>query len=214
MKIKWLGHSSFLLTDSKGRKLLIDPFDSSVGYEVYEGEADIITISHHHFDHDFIKKVKGHPEIIDKVGFFMPRDINIVGLPSYHDKVKGAKRGNNVIFIIEMDGYRICHLGDLGHELSDVDLDKIGHVDVLMIPVGGNYTLDGKEASDVAKSINSHIVLPMHYKTSFTKLPIEGVEDFIINMGNGERMNSSTLDLKDKHIEKLEENNLVKLLDV
>lgn len=209
MKIKYLGHSSFLLTDSKGRKVLMDPFDSSVGYDLYQDEADIVTISHQHFDHNYTEGVKGSPEIIDKIGFFQPKDINIVGLPSYHDKMKGVKRGNNIIFITQMDGYRICHLGDLGHELSDGDLDKIGHVDVLMIPVGGNYTIDGKEASNIAKLINSHIILPMHYKTSIVKIPISGVEEFVINMGNGERMNSTTLELKDK----LEGNNLVKLLD-
>src|SRR5659263_93675 len=110
MKIKYLGHSSFLLTDSKGRRVLMDPFDNSVGYNLYKGEADIVTISHHHFDHDYIEGVKGNPEIIDKVGFFQVKDINIVGLPSYHDKMKGVKRGNNTIFIIEVDGYRVCHL--------------------------------------------------------------------------------------------------------
>ena len=178
MKITWLGHSSFLVEDSNSIKLLTDPFDSSIGYSVYKGNADIITISHHHFDHDYIKTVKGNPTICDKVGNFNYCDISINGIPAFHDKMKGSKRGENTIYIWEMDDFRLCHLGDLGHTLVAEDIDKIGKIDVLFIPVGGNFTLDGFEASNVAKAIGSHIVIPMHYKTPLLSFPLAGVERF------------------------------------
>jgi L-ascorbate metabolism protein UlaG (beta-lactamase superfamily) len=209
MEITWLGHSSFLLEDSKGRTLLTDPFDESVGYNVYDGEANVVTISHHHFDHDYLEKVKGNPHILDKVGFFNECDIDIVGVPSYHDNVKGAKRGENVIYVFKMDDYRICHLGDLGHILTLTDADQIGHVDVLLIPVGGNYTIDGKEATAVCKLLNPHIVIPMHYKTPSVNFPLEGVETFLTHMENGDRVPSATLKLEDE----LEGDNIVKILN-
>lgn len=209
MEITWLGHSSFMFKDKKGRTLITDPFDETVGYNVYEGPADVVTISHHHFDHDYTKKIKGNPEIIDKVGFFHACDIDITGLPSYHDNVKGAKRGENVIYIFKMDDYRICHLGDLGHILSVKDADEIGDIDVLLIPIGGNYTIDGKEATAVCKLLNPRLVIPMHFKTSAMSFPIEGAETFLTHMKNGERIQSNTLKLEGK----LEGRNLVKILD-
>ena len=210
MKITWIGHSSFLIEDSNGRKLLTDPFDPTIGYSIYEGAADIITISHHHFDHDYVKGVKGNPEICDKLGDFNLCGIPINGLHSFHDKVKGAKRGENTIYIWEMDNFRLCHLGDLGHTLLPEDIDKIGKIDVLFIPVGGNFTIDGSEASTVAKAIKSHIVIPMHYKTPLLSFPLNGVEAFLTEMKNGENINSSSLILK----EKLQGYNNVKLLKI
>ncbi|HEY8892927.1 MAG TPA: MBL fold metallo-hydrolase [Clostridium sp.] len=193
MKITWLGHSSFLLEDSKGSKLLTDPFDTTLGYEIYKGSPDIVTISHQHFDHNYSKELKGNYKIIDKVGTFNLHDIPIKGIPSYHDKAKGAKRGDNIIFTFRMDGYALCHLGDLGHTLSDDDIDSIGDVDILFIPVGGNYTINGKEASEVTKKINPKIVMPMHYKTSKVSFPLDGVESFLIHMKNASKIDSNTL---------------------
>lgn len=209
MKITWLGHSSFLLENSKGLKLLTDPFDDTVGYKVYEENADIVTISHHHFDHNYTAKIKNNPKIIDSVGFTDTLGVKITGISSYHDKIKGAKRGQNIIFIFEMDGFRLCHLGDLGHTLSKDNISKIGNIDVLFIPVGGNFTIDGKEAGEIAKNIHSHIVIPMHFKTSAINFPIEGTENFLINMKNGEKVKDCTLELKDK----LDEYDVVKILD-
>lgn len=209
MKITWLGHSSFLLENSKGLKLLTDPFDDTIGYKVYEGNADIVTISHHHFDHNYTAKIKNNPKIIDAVGFNDTLGVKITGIPSYHDKIKGAKRGQNIIFIFEMDGFRLCHLGDLGHTLSKDDISKIGNIDVLFIPVGGNFTIDGKEAGEIAKNIHSHIVIPMHFKTSAINFPIEGTENFLINMKSGEKVKDCTLEINDK----LDEYDVVKILD-
>lgn len=208
MKITWFGHSCFLIEDSKGRKILTDPFDDSIGYKVYEGSADVVTISHHHFDHDHIDTVKDNPQVIDKCGLFYAADIPISGIASYHDKVQGAKRGENIIYIYKIDGFTLCHLGDLGHELSDDTLEKIGRVDVLFVPVGGNYTLDGDTAAKVCKKINSHIVIPMHYKTSYLSFPLGGVEKFLIKMKNGDKVDTNTIELN----EIPKEYNVVKIL--
>lgn len=208
MEITWLGHSSFLIEDSKGRKVLTDPFDESVGYPIFEGDVDVVTISHSHFDHNYTEKVK-YNAISDKVGYFNLCDIPIAGIPSYHDKVQGAKRGENIIFIVQVDGYRICHLGDLGYVLSDEEVKSLGNIDVLLLPIGGNYTIDGKEASELANRINSHIIIPMHYKTHILSFPLEGLENFLTYMKNGEKVGSNKI-----HIEgPLEGKNKVKILD-
>jgi L-ascorbate metabolism protein UlaG (beta-lactamase superfamily) len=203
MKITWLGHACFLLEDSKGRKLLTDPFDTTLGYKPYKGSPDIVTISHQHFDHNYSKGLDGNYKIIDKIGVFNVCDIPIKGLPSYHDKDKGAKRGDNIIFTFKMDDYTVCHLGDLGHTLSDDDMVAIGSVDILFIPVGGNYTIDGKEASEVTKKINPKIVIPMHYKTSQVSFPLDGVETFLMYMKNASKIDSNTLVINDEIKESL-----------
>jgi L-ascorbate metabolism protein UlaG (beta-lactamase superfamily) len=197
MEITWFGHSCFLIKDKNGRKLLTDPFESTIGYDLPNESVDVVTVSHHHFDHDYTAELPGVPNVIDKCGYFNLCDIPMSGIPSYHDTVKGAKRGENVIFVFEMDHLRLCHLGDLGHPLSGDDIDKLGKIDVLFIPVGGNYTIDGKEAAAIAKAINSHIVIPMHYKTPNLTFPLEGVEEFVTNMKNGEKIQSSTLGIED-----------------
>ena len=210
MEISWLGHSSFLIKNSNGKKIITDPFDDSVGYNIYTDNVDIVTISHQHFDHNYTEKLQGNPTIINKGGTFTVDGITIIGLPSFHDKMKGAKRGENNIYIIEVDGYRICHLGDLGHLLTAEDIDKLGDIDVLLIPVGGNFTIDGKEAAETAKEINSHIVIPMHYKTSLLSFPLDGVEPFLTSMKSGETIGTSPYIIEGE----LKEFNLVKILSL
>lgn len=208
MEIKWLGHSSFMIKSSSGKIIITDPFDDSIGYETYKGNADIVTVSHHHFDHDNIKDIQGNPTILDKVGTYKIEDIIIKGFSSFHDKVKGEKRGENIIFVINIEGYVICHLGDLGHELPDETIDLIGPVDILLIPVGGNFTINGKEAATIAKSINSHIVIPMHYKTPALSFPLQGVESFIMHMKSCEKIPNNSITFN----ESLKSSNQVKLL--
>lgn len=210
MEITWLGHSCFFIKDSKGRRILTDPFDETVGYKVFKDEVDLVTISHHHFDHDYVESIKGNPEIVDKIGSFYKCDISIEGIASFHDDVKGAKRGENVIYVFEVEGYKICHLGDLGHSLSEDEIRKIGHIDILLIPVGGNYTIDGKEAASIAKIINPHIIIPMHYKTPYNSFPVDGVETFITHMKNADKINSSVLKVEGE----LTDRNIVKILDL
>ncbi|MBW9171732.1 MBL fold metallo-hydrolase [Clostridium estertheticum] len=203
MKITWLGHSCFLLEDSKGTKLLTDPFDATLGYEIYKGSPDIVTISHQHFDHNYTRELTSNYKIVNRIGMSTIYDIPIKGIPSYHDKNKGAKRGENIIFTFTMDGYSVCHLGDLGHSLSNDDLRAIGSIDILFVPVGGNYTLDGKEASQVTKKINPKIVIPMHYKTSQVSLPLDGIEKFLMYMKNATKTGSNTLIIDDEMTDSL-----------
>lgn len=199
MKIKWLGHASFLITDSFGKKIVIDPFDASVGYELYEGDADIVTLSHHHHDHDYTELINGNPTIIDQTGSYNEQGISFVGIPSYHDKQQGAKRGKNVIFVFTIDGYKVCHLGDLGYELSDDEIKTIGDIDVLMIPVGGVYTIDAQEAAKLALKINSRYIIPMHYKTDDLKIGLSGVDEFINAIGiEPEYENSNSINITGK----------------
>ncbi|MBP1743493.1 MAG: beta-lactamase [Firmicutes bacterium] len=196
MDITWLGHSSFLIEDSSGRKILTDPFDETVGYDVYRGEPDLVTISHHHFDHGYVKLLPQKTRKLDSPGVFDFDGIRVTGIPSFHDKTKGSKRGKNTIFIIEADGYRLCHLGDLGYVLSAPEIESLGEIDVLMIPVGGVFTIDGAEAASLSKAIGSHIILPMHYKTPAIDFEIAGLEPFLSIMGGAEETDSSKLTLK------------------
>lgn len=210
LELTWLGHSSFLIKDSRNRLILTDPFNEQVGYEIYKGPADFVTISHTHFDHAYIDEIKGNPKIIKEPGSYSFDNLNIIGFSSYHDKQQGAVRGRNTIFIIEVDGYRVCHLGDIGYVLSDTEVSALGDIDLLLIPVGGNFTIDGKEAKKLCHKINSHIIIPMHYKTPILSFPLDGVENFIKAIKNGERINSNTL-----HIDKkLQGVNKVKILTI
>lgn len=196
MEITWLGHSSFLIEDSKGRKILTDPFDETVGYALYRGKPDIITISHHHFDHDYVALMPQNVQKLDSPGVFNIDGIKITGISTFHDKSKGSKRGRNTIFIMEADGYRICHLGDLGYVLTPSEIESLGKIDVLMIPVGGVFTIDAAEAEALSKDIGSHIILPMHYKTPALNFELSGVEAFSSRMGDSEKIDSNKLTLQ------------------
>ncbi len=198
MKITWLGHSSFLIEDFKGRKILTDPYDDSVGYALFKEKVNLVTISHDHFDHNYINELKGTPIILNKVGLFDKCDISFEGIPSFHDHEKGLKRGSNIIYTFKVDNYKICHLGDLGHSLTEEDINKIGKIDVLLIPVGGNFTIAAIEAKEITKKINPHIVIPMHFKTNKINFPIDGVEDFLIEMKNVKKIDSATIEITDK----------------
>lgn len=193
MVITWLGHSCFLLETSQGSKILIDPFDSALGNSPYKGSVDIVTISHNHFDHNFTKEINPGFLSLTYPGTYDSYDIKIQGFPSYHDKVNGLKRGSNIIFTYEADNFRLCHLGDLGHMLTDDVIDLLGSIDVLFIPIGSNFTLDAEVAYSLCRKIQSKFVIPMHYKTSQLSFPGEGIEKFIALMKNAMNLNSNTL---------------------
>jgi len=157
---------------------MTDPFDESVGYEVPKDEVDIVTTSHSHFDHGNIHGPTGEFEIVSKVGNFYVKDIPITGIATYHDKEEGEKRGSNVVYVFTIDDLRICHLGDLGHTLNREKVDEIGDIDILMIPVGGVYTIDSSEAVEVVQSLGPKIVIPMHYKTKDLEFELGDLDDF------------------------------------
>lgn len=165
MEITYLGHSSFKLKGDTA-SVVTDPFDSAmVGLKFPPTEADIITISHHHKDHDQVGEVSGVRKVVDGPGEYEIAGVSILGFESFHDDKGGSERGKNVIYVIEMDGVRLCHLGDLGHNLTDEQINALGDIDVLFIPVGGTYTIDTKVAKDLTLAIEAKITIPMHYNT-------------------------------------------------
>ncbi len=178
MKIQWLGHSCFTITLLDGRIILTDPHEN-IGYPSLNTRADIITVSHQHSDHNAVKAVAGSPEVVEDAGIHELGEVKITGIPSYHDGKKGGQRGPNLIFLIEAEGLRVCHLGDLGHELDGVLVEKIGPVDVLMVPIGGFYTIDSEQAAKVVDRIGPNYILPMHYKTDYITFPISEPDQFL-----------------------------------
>lgn len=179
MKIKYLGHSSFLLTESTGTAIVCDPYDDKVGFSMPKVRADAVTVSHHHFDHDAVKKVSGNPVILDREqGYELP-GVEIKAVKSFHDDEGGKKRGENVIFKFRMDGLDVCHLGDLGEECSPELIEAILPVNVLLIPVGGNYTIDAEMAMEYVDRIMPDVVIPMHYRVKGCEVDIDRVDDFL-----------------------------------
>jgi len=179
MKVKWLGHSSFLLTSARGVSLVTDPFDESLSYPFPTISADICTVSHDHFDHNCIRRLKNSPVVVKSTGKREVKGVTITGFSSFHDEKKGRERGANIIFRIEMDGLRIVHLGDLGHIPPEQTRQEIGEVHLLLLPVGGKYTIDARSATEVMKSLKPRITIPMHYKTEYLDFPIAPVDDFL-----------------------------------
>ncbi len=195
MKIRWLGHSCFLFESRNGTKIVTDPFDGSVGYKIPKIEADVVTVSHDHYDHNYVDGVQGDPNVIRNVGEYQQNGVSIKGISSFHDEAKGAKRGANVIFVYEIDGLKLCHVGDLGHLLSKAQIEEIGSVDVLLIPVGGTFTLDAEGAAAVVKQLSPRVIIPMHFKTPEVSMPIDPVGNFLHKMGQGKYVESTTVEL-------------------
>jgi L-ascorbate metabolism protein UlaG (beta-lactamase superfamily) len=165
MKIKWFGQACFIITSENGTKILADPYNDMFGYKLPEIEADIVSTSHDHRDHNNINAVNSNFVHINKTGWFTEHGIEIKGVKTFHDKVSGAERGNNIIYNFKIDEINICHCGDLGHILNADHVEEIGNVDILLIPVGGGYTIDAIDAVEVMKKLNPTIVIPMHYRT-------------------------------------------------
>ncbi|NOW07901.1 MBL fold metallo-hydrolase [Clostridium beijerinckii] len=165
MKIKWFGQSCFMITSQSGIKVLTDPYKKMLGYKLPEMEADIVSTSHNHSDHNNINIVKSSFIHINEPGNFLEHGIEIKGVQTFHDKTSGSKRGKNTIYNFKIDDINICHCGDLGHLLNSEQIEKIGNVDILLLPVGGLATLNAVDAVQVMKQLNPTIVIPMHYRT-------------------------------------------------
>lgn len=185
MKLTWMGHACFLIEGS-GVTWLTDPYDAEVGYPQKPVYADFVTMSHDHHDHNDASWVEGNPQIVRASG-----SGEICGLPyrvvdTFHDGEGGSLRGGNRIFVVEMDGLRIAHLGDLGHALSPEQLAQLGSVDVALIPVGGTYTLDAPAAAQVAAAIGAPLTVAMHFKLPEVQLPIADVSAFLALTGGAQ----------------------------
>lgn len=181
MLFRHLGHAEFLMETEKGIRIVTDPYDAECGYPIQPVEAEIALVSHHHHDHDAVENLQGRPVVIDQAGVYMPADgVRITAVRGYHDDEQGAKRGETLLFLIEADGLRIVHLGDLGEMLTDDQSNILKEPDILMVPVGGFYTIDGRQAKKIADRIGAKVVFPMHYKTKYTaEWPITGVGMFL-----------------------------------
>jgi L-ascorbate metabolism protein UlaG (beta-lactamase superfamily) len=197
MQIRWLGHASFLIISKGKSKIIVDPYTvgGGINYKPIDESADIVTMSHDHGDHNNAKSVKGDPTILKQAGSYHLKDIEIKTIPVFHDEVLGSKRGKNLIFCFKVDGLNLCHLGDLGHRLNQQQVSVAGEVDVLFVPVGGYYTIDAKEATEVIQAIKPKVVFPMHYKTPKTDYPIAGIDQFLKDKKYVRRLNSSGVEI-------------------
>jgi L-ascorbate metabolism protein UlaG (beta-lactamase superfamily) len=192
MKIKWYGHAAFLITSDEGTKIIIDPYEpgafgGQLSYGKIKDQADIVLTSHDHADHNYTQDLPGTPQVVKGSDSKTLKGISIKGISTYHDPTKGSERGANTIFTFKINTIQVCHLGDLGHLLSDKELAEIGPVDILLIPVGGFFTIDPKEATRVAEQIKPKILIPMHFKTAKCGFSIAPVEDFLKGKANVQR---------------------------
>ena len=207
MTISWYGHSCFKIQTKPQRGvnevvIFTDPFNKEIGLKPPQGNADIVLVSHNHSDHNSTDNLKGNPFMIDALGEYSVKDVYIEGISSFHDNENGAARGLNNIYTVKSEDLTVCHLGDLGHTLTEKQIEAIGDVDILMIPIGGTYTIDSKQAEKVINQIDPKIIIPMHYKIPGLKLDIADKEEFAKELGleveNGtSKLNIKAADLRD-----------------
>ncbi|GIV97988.1 MAG: Zn-dependent hydrolase [Herpetosiphonaceae bacterium] len=187
-EVTYLGHSCFRLRGREGI-IVMDPYHRAIGYDLGRPTAHIVTVSHQHPDHNNTAAVKPLREsvfIIDGPGEYEVGGIFIHGIQTYHDKERGARLGRNTIYVVHLDGVVFCHLGDLGHELNTTQIEEIGNVDVLFVPVGdGEWTLSPPEAAEVISEIEPRLVIPMHYAMPQLQFdaPLVPLDRFIHEMG-------------------------------
>lgn len=176
-----IGHAKFLIELENGMRIVTDPYDSSCGYPVMPVPADVVLVSHGHHDHAAVDTIPGQPRIIDQAGDYDLGDgVTLTAVEAFHDDVNGTKRGKTLLFHLHAEGLTVMHLGDLGHLPTPEQCMLLGRADVLMVPVGGFYTIDAAAAKETAERLHARVVLPMHYKTRVNAdWPIAPVEDFI-----------------------------------
>lgn len=182
MEIVWLGHSCFRLR-GKDVTIITDPLDRSSGYSLGRVTAEVVTVSHQAPDHSNVKAVGGDFQVVEGPGEYEIRGVFITGVATRRDGAKGLKSERNTAYLIEMEDLTICHLGDLGHILTPEQVELMKDSDVLLIPVGGNNTINASQAAEVVSQIEPRIVIPMHFKTEVTTLDLDPVSKFLREMG-------------------------------
>ena len=198
MKVKWLGHACFLITSEARLKIITDPYPQASGlsYSSIKEAADIIIMTHDHFDHNNISAVPGKPQVLTGSGVKTIKGIEFKGINTFHDGSQGKERGANMAFCFSIDGMKVCHLGDLGHRLNQEQVAEIGSIDVLLIPIGGVFTIDAKLASTVVDDLKPKVVMPMHYKTTKCDWPLNTAEDFVADKKNVRKLDVSEIEFK------------------
>ena len=182
MDISWLGHSCFRLKGSHAT-VITDPYSTGLGYSLGKPTARIVTVSHEHPGHCYVEGVGGQPRVVSRPGEYEISDVLIIGIATFHDGEGGRKRGKNIVYLMEIDEISVCHLGDLGHVLNNEQIEDIGNVDVLLLPVGGVSTINAPMAAEVVRQLEPKAVIPMHYKTPALNRELEPVDRFLKEIG-------------------------------
>jgi len=202
MKIKWIGHSMFIITSQKGTRIVTDPFapgcfNGALTYDATNVSADVVTVSHNsHDDHNAVEAVQGEPVTFEGPGAFSHDDVEAMGVATFHDQNLGADRGDNTVLRITVDGINVVHLGDLGHELDESQKEALAGAHVTLAPYGGFFTIDGHQAMDVAMSLGTRILIPMHFKTPKVDFPIKPAEDFLKSQPRVKRTHTAEVELR------------------
>lgn len=182
MEITWLGHSCFRIKGSQAT-IITDPYPPDLGYLLGKQTPRIVTVSHQHPSHSYVQGIGDEPRLVTGPGEYEISGVLIIGIPTFHDADGGRIRGKNTVYLMEVDGIAICHLGDLGHTLTEEQVEEIDDVDVLLLPVGGVSTIDAPVATEVIRRLEPKVVIPMHYKTLELKRELEPVDKFLKEMG-------------------------------
>ena len=199
MKLQYLGHACFRIISEMGTTIVTDPYDSKmVGFDMARVRCDVVTVSHHHSDHDCLDSVLSNPAVLDEVIACAADDVAVESYATFHDDEKGAKRGSNLVFSFLVDGLKVVHMGDIGG-LDENIVAKIKGCDVLLLPVGGTFTVDYKDAKWYVDKVQPSIVVPMHYKTEEHGFDIDGVDEFLSQFDSADvtRSDADTLTLFD-----------------
>lgn len=178
MRIEWMAHACFKVTLDSGKVIVFDPYDESVGYKSAKIDADIVLISHNHRDHACLKNICGDYRLINSEGDFEVDGVKIRGIKSVGEKTDGDDKGTNRVYKVEAESIKLLHLGDIGHIPDEDFVRQVGDVDIMFVPVGGRYTVDGKEALEICKMFDPNLIIPMHYKTLFLELDLDTVFPF------------------------------------
>jgi L-ascorbate metabolism protein UlaG (beta-lactamase superfamily) len=181
LDVTWLGHGCFRLR-GRSAAVVTDPYPPAIGLKLQRLEADLVTVSHEHDNHNYTQGVREAYEIRGP-GEYEVAGISVIGFPTYHDAEKGARRGRNTVYLIEIDDVRVCHLGDLGHRLDDTDAETVSSVDVLLVPVGGRTAINAAQAAEVVRQLEPRFVVPMHYAIPGLRVELDPIDRFLKEMG-------------------------------
>lgn len=168
-----------VLESVSGLKVMCDPYDNSCGYTQPQEEADIVTVSHDHFDHNAVSIVKGSPIVIKETGELEEKGIKIKGIHTWHDTENGSSRGGNIVYRLEIDNINFVHMGDIGHVLTGDQINDLKPCDILSVPVGGVYTVDADGAREIVNQLDPQVVIPIHYHTPSNKIGLNPVDEFL-----------------------------------